>query len=718
VSRAEAASLVSLMCDQVGIAIRAAHRLVELQQDRDQAWALSEVTKAVGSTLDVAEVLRQAVRGMHRVSEFRRVLVWFLAHEGNVAEVAFIEGPEAMVGPAVEVDYDPGNPVWQAMDGARTVVVDDTTRTVPVTGMRDAGSLIALPLLAEGRVVGAIVVGAEQAGRFDDSTRVFLEQLVAPIGAAVQNARLYERIRTLHLSNLQALSTALNVKDDYMLNHAPRVAAYTSLLCAKLGYAPEAIEQIEKAAFLHDIGRIGVPDSVLQKPGKLSDPDWVLVRAHAAASADIIKPIFSEDLHQAVRYHHERWDGGGYPEGRRARELPRLARILAITDAYDAMTTNRVYTKALPYIEALAELRSNAGRQFDPELVPRFLEVLDDLDGLRRAAQEAAFAAAEIIDWEAHATLRSAGGAGREHYPRIEEALRRACESHPLVTRMFTAVPSERGHVVAVGWADSEELLPHTGEEVQLPETVLESLAGATPSGNTVHFDTFGCWTSGFVPVFEESGRLRVLVEADVAVPTGIRGGTMRTDVGETLDSILRQAAERMTSIEMAANTDGLTGLYNHRYFQERLEQELARARSHEEQLGLLFCDLDHFKAYNDAAGHQAGDEALRRLADVFHEELRRVDVAARYGGEEFAVILPDTSRGGATEVAERVRHAVESGADGSGERRLTVSIGAAVYPADAATAAELIDHADWAMYRAKRKGRNRVEVFGVEDEE
>jgi diguanylate cyclase (GGDEF)-like protein len=439
------------------------------------------------------------------------------------------------------------------------------------------------------------------------------------------------------------------------------------------------------------------------------------VRDHASVSADIIKPIFPEEVYLAVRHHHERWDGKGYPEGRKAAELPQLARVLTLVDAYDAMTTGSTHSRARTYDESVAELRRCAGKQFDPDLIPRFIEVLGELEESRQAARAAAEAAAGAIDWPAHATLRTAGGAGREHYPPIEQALERVRTAHPRVARLFTAVPDERGYVLALG-STAGFSLPQPGEEIHPPAELVESSAGAPPEANVLNIDAHGCWMSGFVPILDSAGRLTAFVEADVPVETDVRGGAMPgADVGETLDSILRQAAARMTRIEMAANTDGLSGLYNHRYFQERLEQELARARAHGESLGLLFCDLDHFKLYNDTAGHQAGDEALRRLAAILHEELRRIDIAARYGGEEFAVILPDTHLQGAVEVAERVRRAVEkSHATGP---PLTVSIGAATFPADAASAAELIDRADWAMYLAKRKGRNRVEVFGAGDE-
>ena len=260
--------------------------------------------------------------------------------------------------------------------------------------------------------------------------------------------------------------------------------------------------------------------------------------------------------------------------------------------------------------------------------------------------------------------------------------------------------------------------LPHPGEAITLPDDVVEALAGIEIDANVVHIDAYGTWMSGFSAVTDERGRLVAIVEADVPVDIDVRAGAVPADVGETLASILRQAAARMTRIEAAANTDGLTGLYNHRYFKERLEQELARARSHTEPLSLLFCDLDHFKQYNDAAGHQAGDEALQRLAGIFEDEFRRIDIAARYGGEEFAVVLPDTDRTGAADVAERVRRAVEAEHFGSdAEIDLTVSIGVAVFPEDARASAELIDKADWAMYRAKRRGRNRVELYGTEPE-
>ena len=197
------------------------------------------------------------------------------------------------------------------------------------------------------------------------------------------------------------------------------------------------------------------------------------------------------------------------------------------------------------------------------------------------------------------------------------------------------------------------------------------------------------------------------------------------------------------------AITDGLTGLFNHRYFYERLEQELARARRYGTPVSLLLIDLDDFKAFNDRHGHLAGDAVLREMAKVLGSELRaKLDIAARYGGEELAIILPNTPMmavtdtqmevdlagrlakpgdadappapghsGGAEEVAERIRRRVAAthftGGDGTRLSRLTVSIGVAVFPHRTSSPEDLVGTADAALYKATRAGKNRVESYG-----
>ncbi|RMG05000.1 MAG: GGDEF domain-containing protein [Nitrospirae bacterium] len=163
--------------------------------------------------------------------------------------------------------------------------------------------------------------------------------------------------------------------------------------------------------------------------------------------------------------------------------------------------------------------------------------------------------------------------------------------------------------------------------------------------------------------------------------------------------------------IKMMASTDGLTGLNNHRTFQERLREEVERARRFKQRLSLLMIDIDHFKKFNDTYGHLKGDEVLKRVACIIQENIRSIDFAARYGGEEFSVILPQVSFDGAVIVAERIRLASESHElKLNGEQAVvTLSIGVASFPDDALTKDDLLNAADKALYLAKRTGRNRV---------
>jgi diguanylate cyclase (GGDEF)-like protein len=176
----------------------------------------------------------------------------------------------------------------------------------------------------------------------------------------------------------------------------------------------------------------------------------------------------------------------------------------------------------------------------------------------------------------------------------------------------------------------------------------------------------------------------------------------------------LTQANERL---EKLAVTDGLTGLYNHRRFQETLVQEVARASRSGRPLAVLMVDVDHFKVFNDSMGHPAGDELLRRLAHVLSGELRGTDFLSRYGGEEFGLILPDSGKAEALQAAERLRVAVERdlNKDGEFKQKVTVSIGVASYKLDGDGAQALLAAADRALYVAKHKGRNQVAVAGQE---
>lgn len=194
--------------------------------------------------------------------------------------------------------------------------------------------------------------------------------------------RLDEKTREVELVTIQAITTVANTidaKDDYTKGHSLRVAYYADNLARKIGWSEEEVQNIHYIALLHDIGKIGVPDSVLNKPFKLTDVEFELIKNHTVMGGEILKDIkMFPNVSLGAKYHHERYDGRGYPNGLKGEEIPMVARIIGIVDSYDAMTSNRVYRKRLQNEIVMQELLKGKGTQFDPFLVDRFIELLED----------------------------------------------------------------------------------------------------------------------------------------------------------------------------------------------------------------------------------------------------------------------------------------------------------------------------------------------------
>lgn len=194
--------------------------------------------------------------------------------------------------------------------------------------------------------------------------------------------RLDEKTREVELVTIEAITTVANTidaKDDYTRGHSFRVAAYSEELAKKLGWSEEDVRNIHYVALLHDIGKIGVPDSVLNKPFKLTDVEFEMIKNHTLVGAEILKDIrMFPNVSVGAKYHHERYDGKGYPEGLKGEEIPIVARIIGIVDSYDAMTSNRVYRKRLQNEIVKEELIKGKGTQFDPYLVELFLELIEE----------------------------------------------------------------------------------------------------------------------------------------------------------------------------------------------------------------------------------------------------------------------------------------------------------------------------------------------------
>ena len=186
-----------------------------------------------------------------------------------------------------------------------------------------------------------------------------------------------EQIERMTTQSITTFANALDAKDPYTEGHSERVSAYSTHLARELGLSEEEIDNIRLVALLHDIGKIGVPDSVLKKPGRLTDEEFGMMKLHTVVGSEIIKDINSiPGVVIGARYHHERYDGHGYPDGLKGEEIPFIARIIAVADAFDAMTSNRIYRKHLSTEQVLSELEKGAGSQFDPQIANLLVDML------------------------------------------------------------------------------------------------------------------------------------------------------------------------------------------------------------------------------------------------------------------------------------------------------------------------------------------------------
>jgi diguanylate cyclase (GGDEF)-like protein len=267
----------------------------------------------------------------------------------------------------------------------------DCDYAVTIPGTDDIEeSMIAVPLKYGSRVIGVVVISKLGIGQFDQDDVRLLEVLGGQASVALENARLYEaqraeaesakasleRLEETFLSTIEALANALEANDEYTSSHARAITDMALLVGRKLGLDAKTLKRLELGALFHDIGKIGIPTSILLKPGPLSEEERAVMETHPEVGERILAPIARlEDVRPVVRHCHERWDGAGYPDGWRAEDIPIESRVILVCDAFHAMTTDRPYRARLTVEEAVRRLKEAAGTQFDPAVVRAFLDL-------------------------------------------------------------------------------------------------------------------------------------------------------------------------------------------------------------------------------------------------------------------------------------------------------------------------------------------------------
>ena len=249
-----------------------------------------------------------------------------------------------------------------------------------ITGVTLRNSLV-LPLAARDRLVGVIQVAnkcmTSLGSRYSPEDLDLLKILSSQVAFVIQNADLFQNLQQAYIDTLGALTTAIDAKDSYTHGHSKRVTEFSVLLGQEIGLEKADLENLKIAAVLHDIGKIGIPETILNKPGRLTDEEFEVIKSHPELGTRILAPVeFLAPIIPTIRHHHERLDGRGYPLGLAGDKIPRSSRIIAIADTYDAMTSDRPYRKAMDLEVACAEIIRCKGTQFDPDLADAFVRML------------------------------------------------------------------------------------------------------------------------------------------------------------------------------------------------------------------------------------------------------------------------------------------------------------------------------------------------------
>jgi HD-GYP domain-containing protein (c-di-GMP phosphodiesterase class II) len=354
--------------------------LTEARRRNRHLELLHEVGYLVNSSLDPNEVHRRAIEAIMKLadSEAASLLLFDRATNELFFEVAL--GAKEIEVRRVRLGKNEGIAGWVIKHG-EPLLIDDCRSDPRWSKRMDRESsfvtrnMICVPVSVKGETIGAIQAINKRKGRFDGEEVEMLSILSSQIGVALENARLFDQLRRAFYQTSEALADAIEVRDAYTGGHTRRVTEHSLAVGRRLGMSPIELEQLRAAAILHDIGKLGVDDQVLRKPGRLEGEEIEQMQRHPKLGVAILDQVhYLSDILPGIRYHHERADGNGYPEGLSLGRIPLIARVIAVADTYDAMTSDRPYRKGMRKSVAVREIADCSGSQFDPRVVDAFLE--------------------------------------------------------------------------------------------------------------------------------------------------------------------------------------------------------------------------------------------------------------------------------------------------------------------------------------------------------
>lgn len=561
----------------------------------------------------------------------------------------------------------------------------------------------------------------------------------------------------LHLATVEALATAIDAKDQTTHCHVRRVQIYAAGMGRVFGLSDRKIEALKAGALLHDIGKLAVPDHILNKPGRLTSAEFEKMKVHTTVGAEILQRVdFPYPVVPIVRHHHEQWDGHGYPDGLKGDQIPITARILAVVDCFDSVREDRPFRRGMTREEASALLLRGSGTHFDPKIVDRFLENLSRFDaeiaalGLDQQSQTetktevCALEDGEIVPLREQSSVLAYDqikNAHREVYALYEIA--RTFGSSLDMEDTLSILVNKVGHIVPFdtcvvyiydelkGYATAAHVAGRNSEALRdrciAPGEGVTGFALANRRAiNHIHpgLDFTGVEleqadqyrTMAALPLFKDGQLLGAISVYSFEL------SEYTDDHMRLLETVTRLASDALANAmhhaeaESNALTDPLTGLPNARCMYLRFEQEVSRTSRTGRAFQVIMLDLDDFKQVNDTFGHKVGDKMLREVARLLQAQLREYDFLARYAGDEFVAIVQDMEADQVEELSQRIETTIKQFSmrvRPDHHARVGISVGASSYGVDGETLDQLLIAADQAMYSAKstHKQRRRAEL-------
>ncbi len=585
----------------------------------------------------------------------------------------------------------------------------------------------------------------------DEKKRVEIEK------AQVETEKRHvEEVSALHMRTIEALALAIDAKDQTTHRHLHRVRTYALEIARELGLSQQEMDALRAAALLHDVGKLAVPDHIINKPGRLTPEEFEKMKIHPMVGAEILeKVLFPYPVAPIVRAHHEKWDGSGYPDGLKGEDIPIGARILAAVDCLDALASDRQYRRALSLDRAMREVVALSGKAFDPKIVAILQRRYVELERLAISGEGKAEDPKPLADYKVERGERPATGFERTgaRGPKSEADFLSSIASARQEAHTLFELSQDLGNSLSLDEtlslvaAKLRKLIPYDSMavfvrqgDVLIPEFVSgdnfrilsaleipvgEGLCGWVAENSKPIINGNPAVEAGAAPNVKPSLELR----SALAVPLEGLGGPVgvlalyQAEADAFTNDHLRvlqvitakvalaiENALKYRQAESSATSDYLTGLPNARALFMHLDCELTRCKRENSGLAVMVCDMNGFKQINDCYGHLEGDKTLKLFANLLREVCREYDYVARMGGDEFVVVAPNMTPAAASEKAILLSTlATQAGRQVCGKDLLSLSVGTAFYRQDGTDAEQLLAEADRKMYASKQLHHERV---------